>query len=136
MERKCIVSTVDKAVEMMANFLSSQLVETTIDKENGEYFVKLAWLSRDIDSDEWIGCPCFVADFRGKLLDGKSIFGIVYVKCFPTQTTQVTKMKVVDDYLDYKFNFIEDGEEIKMHDERNRYPDEVYLFTNGSIEKI
>ena len=136
MERNLLVPTVDKAVEMMKSFLASQLIETEIERENGEYFVKLAWLSRDLDSDEWVGCPCFVADFHGNLPDGKLVRGIIYVKCFPTQTTQVTKMKIIDDYLDFKFDFIEDGDQFKMHDNKRRYKDALYIFVNNKIMKV
>ena len=137
MKRKLLVSTVDKAVEMMRAFLSSQLIDVKIDLfDNKKSGVMLAWFSREIDSDVWIGCPCFVADFKGKLPggDGKCIRGIVYVKCFPTQSTQITKMKVVDDYLDCNFCFIEDGETFVMQDDQRRFKDETFIYENGEIK--
>ena len=139
MKRNLLVPTVEKAIEMMRSFLASQLIETEIERDGDEsapYFVKLVWLSRDLESDDWMGCPCFVADFHGKASDGNSVRGIVYVKCFPTQTTQVTKMKIIEESLDYKFYFIEDGENFKMHDDKCRYEDEVFAFTNGQIVKL
>ncbi len=136
MERRLVVPTVDKAVELMRAFLQSQLIEADIDRDGGDeapYFVKLVRLSRDLDSDEWLGCPCFVADFHGKLPEGKPVRGIIYVKCFPSQTTQITKMKIVDNYLDYKFEFFEEGDIFEMHDEKGRFRDESYQFSNGQI---
>lgn len=120
----------------MRSFLQSQLIETDLDRDGSDdapYFVKLVRLSRDLNSDEWLGCPCFVADFHGKLPEGKPVRGIVYVKCFPSQDTQITQMKIVGNYLDYKFEFFEDGDTFKMHDPKGRFRDENYLFSNGEI---
>ena len=135
-KRNLVVPSIGKALELMRAFLSSQLIETEIERDGGSdspYFVKLAWLSRDLESDAWLGCPCFVADFHGKLPDGKPVRGVVYVKCFPSQATHITKMKIIDSYLDYQFDFIEDGDEFRMHDERGRFKDEDFLFNNGEI---
>lgn len=138
-KRNLVVADIEKAIELMKAFLASQLIETDLDRDddNGSdsapYFVKLVWLNRDYESDKWLGCPCFVADFHGKTCEGKKVRGIVYVKAFPTQTTEVTKMQIVNDRLDYGFNFIEEGETFRMHDKKGRYVDEVFVFKNGKI---
>ena len=57
MERRLVVPTVEKAVELMRSFLQSQLIETDLDRDGSDdapYFVKLVRLSRDLNSDEWL----------------------------------------------------------------------------------
>lgn len=138
-KRNLVVANADKAIELMKAFLASQLIEADIDRDDDKgslsapYFIKLAWLSRDWESDEWLGCPCFVADFHGKTLDQQKVRGIVYVKSLPTQTTEVTKMQITKDYLECGLNFIEDGDVFCMHDKKGRYIDEMFVFKNGQI---
>ncbi len=141
MKRNLLVDTTSKAIELMKAFLASQLIEGDLDRDlscEGDevpYFIKLTWVSRDFETDVWLGCPCFVSDFHGKLPSGEEVHGVIYVKCFPTQSTRVTQMKIVDDNrLDYNFSFIEDGEDFKMHDKLGRYDDEYFIFKNGKIE--
>ena len=140
MKRNLLVPTADKAVELMKSFLASQLIDAELERDgendDAPYFVKLVWLSRDLDSNRYLGCPCFVADFHGKMPDGNHVRGIVYVKCFPTQVTQITKMKIVDQYLDYNLDFIQDGEKIRMHDDKCRYKDENYIYKDGVISLL
>jgi hypothetical protein len=138
-KRNLVVADAEKAIELMKNFLASQLIETDLERDDdtgsvsAPYFVKLVWLSRDYESDEWLGCPCWVADFHGKTHEGKKVRGIVYVKSLPTQTTEITKMQIVNKRLDYGFNFIEDGEFFRMHDKKGRYVDESFVFKNAQI---
>ena len=139
MERNLLVPTVNKAVELMKAFLSSQLIEVEIDKDDASdssFFVKLVWLSRDFESDEWVGCPCFVADFHGKLPTGEQVKGVVYVKCFPSKTHNVTRMALSERVPYYQFDFLDDGDIFKMHDKKGRFEDEVYQFKRGKIKKL
>lgn len=136
MRRNLLVPTADKAVELMKSFLLSQRIDAEIERDGSDdapYFVKLVWLSRDFETNQFIGCPCFVADFHGKMPDGNLVRGIVYVKCFPTQTTKITQIKIVDQYLDYGLDFIGEGEKIRMHDGKGRFEDECYIFKDGVI---
>ena len=141
-KRNLVVANTEKAIELMKAFLASQLIEADIDRDDDKgtlsapYFIKLAWLSRDYESDEWLGCPCFIADFHGKTADQKKVRGIVYVKSLPTQATEITKMQIVTKYLDYGFNFIEDGDNFYMHDQKGRYMDEKFMFANGQISRV
>ena len=140
MKRNLVVDSASKAIELMKAFLASQLIESDLDRDlscegyEAPYFIKLTWVSRDFETDVWLGCPCFVSDFHGKLPSGEDVHGIIYVKCFPTQSTRITQMKIVDDRLDYNFSFIEDGEDFCMHDKLGRWDDEHFIFKNGRIE--
>jgi hypothetical protein len=141
MKRNLVVPSTEKAIELMKAFLSSQLIEVDLDRDieaeserTAPYFIKLTWLSRDFETDIWLGCPCFVSDFHGKLASGEDVHGVIYVKCFPTQSTRVTQMKIVDKRLDFGLVFIEDGEDFIMHDKLRRYDDEHFIFKDGKIE--
>ncbi len=141
MKRNLLVPTTEKAIELMKSFLASQMIESDLDKdftseneEDAPYFIKLAWVSRDFETDVWLGCPCFIADFHGILPSGEAVHGVVYVKCFPTQMTHVTQIKIVDKQLEFDFSYIEDGEDFIMRDKLKRYDDEHFIFTKGRIE--
>lgn len=141
MKRNLLVNSTEKAIELMKAFLTSQMIEVDLDRDmeaesekTAPYFIKLTWLSRDFETDIWVGCPCFVADFHGKLPSGEEVHGVVYVKCFPSQSTRITQMKIVDKRLDFNFAFIEDGEDFVMHDVQRRYDDEHFIFKDGVIK--
>lgn len=139
MKRKLLVPNEQKAIELMKAFLSANMIDNDLEvddpkKENPSYFIKLVWLLRDPENDGWIGCPCFVCDFHGMLPDSSGpVHGIVYVKVFASREALMTKMHLIENYLDYEFAVIEEGEEIRMHDKEGRFEDEVFVFMNGEI---
>ncbi|MBE6445323.1 MAG: hypothetical protein E7019_04645 [Alphaproteobacteria bacterium] len=137
-KRNLAVASEEKAIELMKAFLASQLIEIDLDKDEGtgSTFIKLAWVNKNWEGDEWLGCPCFVADFHGKTHDLKKVHGVVYVKTLPTQTTEITKMEIVEDELSLGLDFIEDGTTFSMRDIKHRYKDEKFIFKNGEISRL
>lgn len=139
MKRKLLVPDEHIAIKLMKSLLSANMIDNDLEvddpnKEHPTYFIKLVWLSRDPENNEWVGCPCFICDFKGMLPDSdKPVHGIVYVKIFASQTSNMTKMHIIEDYFDYDFTLIEDGDEFKMHDEEGRFEDEIFVFTEGVI---
>ncbi len=139
MKRKLLVPNEQKAIELMKALLSANMIDNDLEvddpkKEHPTYFIKLAWLSRDVENDDWVGCPCFICDFHGMLPDSdKPVHGVVYVKIFASRETTMTKMHIIDDHFDFGFNIIENEEVIKMRDKEGRYEDEDFVFVNGEI---
>ncbi len=141
-KRNLAVASEEKAIELMKAFLASQLIDTDLDRDesagstSAPYFIKLAWVNKDWEGNDWLGCPCFVADFHGKTHDQKKVHGVVYVKTLPTQTTEITKMQIVEDELSLDFDFIENGDTFSMRDTKCRYQDEKFIFKNGEISRL
>ena len=45
----------------------------------------------------------------------------------------MTQIYFVQNYMDYGFDNIEEGERFTMHDEQGRYEDEDFIFRGGDI---
>lgn len=140
MNRKLLVPNEQKAIELMKLKLAEKVAdaileyadESTTNVPDRRLF--LMRLSRDPETNEWIGCPCFVCDFTGKDREtGKAVQGIVYVKAFAAQVSEMTQIYFVRNYMDYGFDNIEEGETFTMHDEQGRYEDEDFVFRGGEI---
>lgn len=138
--RKLVVSNEQKAIELMKEKLDGQVADAVLEFPDeiatgvSSRRLFLMWLSRDRTTNEWIGCPCFACDFNGKNPEtGEAVQGIVYVKAFATQVSDMTQVYFIRNYLDYGFSNIEEGELFTMHDEYGRYEDEDFIFRGGEI---
>lgn len=142
-KRNLIVPSEQKAIELMQAKLAEKMVDGVLEfadettTSHPDRHLYLMRLSRDPETNEWIGCPCFVCDFNGKDAEtGEAVHGIIYVKAFASQESEMTQIYFVKTYMDYGFDNIEEGECFTMHDEQGRFEDEDFVFHNGEITPL
>lgn len=145
-QREIKVSSVQEALKRMQAFLFANMLDNELEadddsSEKPNYFVKLVWLSRDVDNKNTVGCPCFACSFRGMLpFKMKASDGIVYVKVFADKDYTMVKMHLVEqdpeEVVNYSVCEIEDGEIFEMKDNEKRYVDEKFLYKDGQISRV
>ena len=95
---------------------------------NSSYRVILGHFTRNVDTNDVVGCPCFLCEYDGVLPFKNTKKALVYVKAFSSRSLLMTKIFPVENNASKFFiDEIKDGESFVMDDGRK------YLYKDKQI---